>query len=289
MKRLLYIVLCWTLALPMMAQEETLCMDGTLLFREDFGGNDPSDPVVSMEPVPGMSYSQIYVLEPGASAMESGKYLVTKEGYRNSTLNDYSVWHIMDDHTYPNDKTRGYLLEVDGKGGTQAFYETIMDGLCPGMKLTFSAYMANLETAGQYAAWKKQGRTSYLPKITFVITDFSTGEELARHNTDTIAHDWNPSTIDGSAHKKWQESAEWQLVGMNFTVPEGVSAVKLSIQNNVVQTSGNDFALDDIEIHLCLPKPEIVGESEICEEGMLSLSAQVTNDGTMAEPLEYKW
>ena len=38
MKRLLGIVLCLALALPMMAQEEELCIDGTLLFREDFGG-----------------------------------------------------------------------------------------------------------------------------------------------------------------------------------------------------------------------------------------------------------
>ena len=269
--------------------DEGLCMDGTLLFREDFGGNDPNDPVISTAPVPGMSYTQIYVLEPGSSAMGSGRYLVAKEGYRNSTLNDYSVWHIMDDHTYPGDKTRGYLLEVDGKGGTQAFYETIMDDLCPGTRLTFSAYIANLETAGQYVAWKQQGRNTYLPQISFVITDPVTGAELARHNTDTIAHDWNPSAIDGSAHKKWQESAEWQLVGMHFTVPDGVSAVKLSILNNVRQDTGNDFALDDIEVHLCLPNPVISGESEVCQDSALSLTVEVTNDGTMAEPLEYKW
>ncbi|MBQ6724297.1 MAG: hypothetical protein IJQ84_07310 [Paludibacteraceae bacterium] len=268
---------------------EDLCIDGILLFREDFGGNDPNDPVISTAPVPGMSYTQIYVLEPGASAMGSGRYLVAKEGYRNSTLNNYSLWHIMDDHTYPGDKTRGYLLEVDGKGGTQAFYETTMDGLCPGTRLTFSAYIANLETAGQYVAWKRQGRNSYLPQISFVITDPVTGAELARHNTDTIAHDWNPSAIDGSAYKKWQESAEWQLVGMHFTVPDGVSAVKLSILNNVRQDTGNDFALDDIEVHLCLPNPVISGESEVCQDSALSLTVEVTNDGTMAEPLEYKW
>jgi len=268
---------------------EDLCIDGILLFREDFGGNDPNDPVISTAPVPGMSYTQIYVLEPGSSAMGSGRYLVAKEGYRNSTLNNYSLWHIMDDHTYPGDKTRGYLLEVDGKGGTQAFYETTMDGLCPGTRLTFSAYIANLETAGQYVAWKQQGRNSYLPQISFVITDPVTGAELARHNTDTIAHDWNPSAIDGSAYKKWQESAEWQLVGMHFTVPDGVSAVKLSILNNVRQDTGNDFALDDIEVHLCLPNPVISGESEVCQDSALSLTVEVTNDGTMAEPLEYKW
>ena len=33
-------------------QAEELCMDGTLLFREDFGGNDPNDPVAGTGPAP---------------------------------------------------------------------------------------------------------------------------------------------------------------------------------------------------------------------------------------------
>ena len=32
--------------MPVVAQEEPLFTDGTLLFREDFGGNDPNDPEV---------------------------------------------------------------------------------------------------------------------------------------------------------------------------------------------------------------------------------------------------
>ena len=289
MKRFWSIFLCMSLVLPMAAQEEELCVAGTLLFREDFGGNDPDDPAVSTMPVAGMSYQQIFVLEPGPTGMGAGKYLVTKEGYRNSTLANYSVWHIMDDHTYPGDKTRGYLMEVDESGGTQAFYEKTMSGLCPGTRLTFCTYIANLETAGQYATWKRQGRTSYLPKISFVITDPTSGVELARHNTDTIAHDWGRSTIDGGTYKKWQESAEWQLVGMNFTVPDGVSAVKLSIRNNVSQSNGNDFALDDIEVHLCAPPVTIEGEAEVCANSPITLTANFSNDGTFAEPLAYKW
>ena len=69
-------------------------MDGTLLFREDFGGNDPNDPRVSTTPVPGMSsgYTQIYKLQtsdPGIG-MGAGSYLVAKRGYRNSSIPTYS-------------------------------------------------------------------------------------------------------------------------------------------------------------------------------------------------------
>lgn len=274
--------------LSMTAQEE-LCVNGTLLFREDFGGNDPSDPAVGRVAVSGMSsgYQQIYKLQtsdPG-TGFGAGCYLVAKRGYRNSAYANYSVWHIMDDHTYFGDTTRGYLLEIDGKGsGSDVFYSTVIDGLCAGSRLTFSAYVANLTTAGQYNGWRN--RNYVHPKLSFVITHPLTGAELARYNTDTIAHDWTLFSTPSS----WQYSANWQLVGMNFTVPEGINAVRLSIRNNASGSStGNDFAMDDIEIHLCAPPVTIEGETEACEKATTSLSAEITNDGTFAEPLEYKW
>ena len=266
MKRLLYIVLCWTLALPMVAQEEELCIDGILLYKDDFGGNDPSDPLVSTTPVQGMTYSQIFVTAPGSGgSMGGGSYLVSKEGYRNSTLTNYSVWHIMDDHTYPNDKTRGYLVEIDALGsGNSEFYSTIIDGLCAGKKLTFSAYVANLTTAGQYISWIS--RNYVHPKLSFIISDPVTGTELARYDTDTISHDWGPSAIDGSPRKKWQESADWQLVGMNFTIPNGIQSVRLAIRNNAKGSStGNDFAMDDIEIRLCQTPDTIRTDTTVCD------------------------
>ena len=287
MKRFWSIVFGILLAMPMVAQEEPLCTDGTLLFREDFGGNDPSDPAVGRTAVSGMSsgYTQIYKLQtsdPGAG-MGTGCYLVAKRGYRNSTIQTYSVWHIMDDHTYFGDTTRGYLLEIDGRGsGDDVFYSTVINDLCAGSRLTFSAYVANLTTAGQYNAWRN--RNYVHPKLSFVLTHPETGAELARYNTDTIAHDWN------NYAKPWRETADWQLIGMNFTVPEGINSVRLSIRNNASGSStGNDFALDDIEIHLCAPPVAIEGEAEVCENGATTLTANFTNDGTFAEPLAYKW
>ena len=277
------------MVLPMVAQEEELCRFGTLLFREDFGGNDPSDPAVGRTPVSGMSssYQQIYTLQtsdPGAG-MGSGCYLVAKRGYRNSTINTYSVWHIMDDHTDFGDTTRGYLLEIDGTGrGNDVFYSTEIQGLCAGSRLTFSAYVANLTTAGQYNGWRN--RNYVHPKLTFVLTHPQTGAELARYNTDTIAHDWS---LFGTP-SAWKYTANWQLVGMNFTVPEGVDAVRLSIRNNASGSStGNDFAMDDIEIRLCTPPVFIDGETEVCENAETVMRAEFANDGTFAEPLAYKW
>ena len=259
------------------------CTDGILLFREDFGGNEESDPKVSHTPVPGMSYTQIYVLAPGSNgSMGSGRYLVSKEGYRNSTDPTYSVWHIMDDHTYPGDKTRGYMMEVDGGGGRNAFYRTTLTGLCPGSRMSFSAYIANLTTAAQYNIWRYD-RDYVHPKLQFVIKDVRTGQIIAQQGTDTISHDWN------NYPKPWRESAAWQLVGMNFTIPAGSGDIELSIINNANGDTGNDFAIDDIEVRLCGPTVSITAPDSVCIDTKNIFTAVCDNDGLWEEPLQYKW
>ena len=262
---------------------EPLCMDGTLLFREDFGGNDPSDPEVISDAnaaraaVLGMSSGYIPCLS-RTSGMSSGKFLVTKQGYQNGIQ-----WHIMDDHTYPNDKTKGYLLQIDGRGDDAPFYTTTIEGLCPGSRLTFSAYVANVMTWGHYT---NPNRHDIYPRMKFVLTDPSSGTELATYDTGDIPFD-SASIGDNSC---WQNSAHWRLIGMNFTVPNGTYRVKLTIYNNVAQNgSGNDFVLDDIEIHLCTPPVTIEGEAEVCMNETATLTANFENDGTFAEPLGYKW
>ena len=263
----------------MMAQEEELCIDGTLLFREDFGGNDPSDPAVSMMSVPGMS-SQYYN---SGNSLGSGHYTVRKEGWANGIQ-----WHRQDDHTYPDDKTRGYLLEVDGKGGAEPFYSKTIDGLCAGSKLTFSAYVVNVHYAGQLDYF---GSSYVFPRMKFVLKDPTTGAVLAEKSTGDIQPDWRYGTPDTWKYARDNAlSAEWQLIGMNFVVPDGIESIQMYIYNDVAHNgSGNDFALDDIEIHLCAPPVTIEGEAEVCTNSATTLTANFTNDGTFAEPLEYKW
>ena len=234
---------------------EDLCVDGILLFREDFGGNDPDDPEVISDAnearaaVLGMSSGYSPCLS-RTSGMSSGKFLVTKQGYQNGIQ-----WHIMDDQ----------------------------EGLCPGSRLTFSAYVANVMTWGHYM---NPNRDDIYPRMKFVLTDPSSEAELATYDTGDIPFD-SAFIEDNSS---WQYSAHWRLIGMNFTVPDNISRVKLTIFNNVpINGSGNDFVLDDIEIHLCAPPVTIEGEAEVCENTATTLTANFTNDGTFAEPLAYKW
>lgn len=269
------------------------CPDGALLFKEDFGGNDPSDPVVSHRPVSGMSnhFTQIYDTATckgygtGCVGMGSGRYLVTKRGFRNSSNPTYSVWHIMDDHTSFGDTTTGYFLEIDGRETDKdPFFSTTMDGLCSGMELSFSTYVANVTTAGQYNAWRT-GRGYVHPQLTFLISDPMTGTEIARYNTDTIAHDWSLFGVSNA----WKQTANWQQVGMKFTVPDGISRVKLTIQNNAYGSTGNDFALDDIEVRLCMPPVSITAPDTVCWGDTVQLQAEQEYPYMVYEPLFYLW
>ena len=276
------------LSANLFVQAEDLCMEGTLLFREDFGGNDPNDPVAGTDPAPGMTsnYMQIFdtatcIAHYPCTGMGSGRYLLTKIGYRNAASYTYSHWFIMDDHTFPNDYTRGYLLEIDGRTDNATLFETVINGLCEGTKLTFSAYVTNITTAYSY----DHGNNGD-PQLSFVLQDPVTGAELI------TPYKTGPIPVDRSYQGipyEWRNSAHWQLVGMNFTVPAGRTAIKLLIKNACTASGGNDFAMDDIEIRLCAPPVTIDGEAEVCEKAATSLSADFTNDGTFAEPLEYKW
>ena len=278
-----------------------LCMDGVLLFREDFGGNDPSDPVAGTEPVQGMSesYRQIFdtatcrydFIQPDdplstCVGMGSGRYLVTKQGYRNAESYTYSHWFIMDDHTHPDDYSRGYFLEVDGRCGENAFYKTTINNLCEGTKLSFSAFVANI-TTGYSFTHSNWGYT--YPKLSFILTSPDTGEELARYDTDTIHHEWRFYNTP----EEWRHTAHWQPVGMSFVVPAGVNNVELSIVNNTGTScgTGNDFAIDDIEVYACFPPVKMVADSVICKDSRnrFELNVNFNNNNAFVEPIVYQW
>ena len=261
-----------------------LCPDGILLFREDFGGNDPNEPRVSQTPVAGMTYNQL--LDDYFGIMRGGSYLVTKMGYCNgdtSVTNPYrgSQWHLQDDHTYPGDYTRGYFMEVDGKGDNAAFYSTTINGLCAGSDLSFVAYVANVVRWNEYT-----GRPDYFayPRLLFRLTDPTTNAELGVYDTGEIPFD---STFMND-YSCWQYSSKWHQVGMNFTVPEGLSSVQLTIYNNSRGTTGNDFAIDDIEVRLCMEPISISSVNPACRKKSHTFYSAYENWGTLESP-EFMW
>ena len=271
-------------ALPVPAQT---CPNGTLLFKEDFGGNSVDDPHISTTPITAMDKAYKQNTSGKYPSMSSGRYLVTKKGYANgdtTSSSPYSQWYIQDDHTYPNDYTRGYFLQVDGKDGAHTFYSTELTGLCADAQLYFSAYVANVFTYYQQSQRTSIGRHTVEPNLLFVISDAETGQEFMRSTTGPIAPDATLPELGD-----WRKSSTWHQVGVSLRIPTGVNAVKLTISNSAEGGIGNDFALDDIEVRLCLPPVNVAAADTICSGGTTTFEGTFTNNDTFTEPLAYRW
>jgi len=209
-------------------------VNGTLLFKENFGGNNPSDPDIKPTGIPQISSVYQYVTTPIGIA-----------GYPVYSINKYSLpngawaagWYRMDDHTYPSDITRGYMLQVNAAAEKGQFYEVQIDGLCSQSKLYFSVWLASiLTTTGTH-------RTNQI----FTLED-NLGTIIAQYYTGNIP-DVSPT---------------WKQYGFEFTIPNNITSLKLRILNNGEGTSGNDFVMDDIEVRLCSP-PTITISDTICQ------------------------
>ena len=234
-------------------------INGTLLFREDFGGNDPDDDPVKTSGIPQVD-NNIYSYKTGSPACY-GCYSIRKYSGANS-----SYWYQLDDHTHPGDPTKGYLLQVDAAGVPGQFYETELLGLCPGMKLYFSAWIVSVDVDS----------CPNPANQTFRLEDIS-GNIIAQYYTGNIE----------DAHPVWEQ------YGFEFTVPPGVSSLTLRIINNGAGSNGNDFCMDDIEIHFCSPPVTITKplalDTTLCTGASFTLSGTYTDDGTFGNDLTYRW
>ena len=282
LKRLIISCFLCSSIIYLKADNDTDCFDGSLLFREDFGGNSIEDPLVCQTPLTSMSNRYKQNKDVSFGSMAAGKYTIVKSGYANGdTINSYSQWHIQDDHTYPNDYNRGYFLEIDGMGGEDTFYELTMDGLCTDIELTFSAWITNVHIYGHEQWLLNQGRTIVDPNLTFVIYDAQSGIEIARYDTGEIQPDAELPNIND-----WIKSNTWNRYALKFSLPNGSHSARMKIINHATNGVGNDFAIDDIEVRLCGTKPEITIPDKICINKNLQLKAHYPSapEGTI-----YRW
>ena len=263
---------------------------GTVLFREDFGGNEVGDDrcasmsdliamgmniltnYVSAWNITECNYNANYQWNTGINGWDCrnhgdcqnsrGVYALVKY-----TLAGHPGWHgNLSDHTHSDDVSRGYMMQVDAGSTSGQFYETTIDDLCSGSELYFSVWILNVNSS------------SSISGLNFHIENADNG---------TVITDYTTSTI--SAHSNISD-AQWERYGMSFTIPAGVTRVRLSLNNPNASTSGNDFAIDDIEIRLCVPQINIpASETELCSGQTYNVNATYMNEGTFVEPLQYQW
>lgn len=225
--------------------------NGTILFKEDFGGNSVNDPIAKTEGIPQCSYN--YNVNPKGG----GNYAIRKVGW------DHNQWYYpIYDHTYPDDGERGYLMQVDGAGDNGIFYQTQIDGLCANMELYLSIWgMSSTKTSG----WNDA--------------------EL-----ELIVEDLHGNILASKEIVLENQKGYWEQFGLYYVTPQDETSIIYKIKNSSSSSSGNDFMIDDIEVKISTPAvnvPDI--KDTLCVGENYSLSATFENDGTYQEPLVYAW
>jgi|GEM_PF-4183902 len=241
------------------AQNVSDCVrNGTILFWEDFGGNLPTDPPQKPTGIPQCSYT--YNAYDPRDNYGNGVYSI-----RKACFPSHVVWYShIDDYTYPNDSTRGYLMQVDASSKPGSFYYAKIDNICAGTSLFFSIW-------GMSAT--KSDNPIYQNGNLSLIIETTTGTQLARKDIELV---------NGKGY--------WEQFGLNFTVPSGTTSVVYRIINNGTAVKGNDFMLDDIQIILCAPTITIENSlTEYCVGDNVQIKGSFINDGTFTEPIEFQW
>jgi hypothetical protein len=218
--------------------------EGTVLLREDFGGNDSGSPVVKTSGLASVTgYGYVDVEDP--VRMTDNRYSIRKIGAASAK------WTAIGDHTSPSDNSKGYLAQYCVTAAPGQFYSTKIDNLCDGSNLMFSAWITGVSNAGN----------AHQPNIIFLIED-AAGNQYARYTTGNIP----------------DSDVRWKNYGFAFTVPKGCSSLVLKIVNSSAGSAS--FVMDDVEIRLCTPKVQLAAvDSAVCINSPLVLNATYPDKG----------
>ena len=239
----------------------TDCSNGSIIYREDFGGNNTEDPDVKGSGIPacdGLTYRD----DPNSPQHED-RYSI-----RKTSVSGYYDWYDnITDHTHPSDKNRGYFMQVDAWRNPCEFFHVQVDKVCEGSELYLSLFGTSVS----------RGRNNAPGSIRIVAEDAKTGNEIDHYDIE----------IENAKQGKWEE------YGFSFIVPTGCESINYRIVNNADQTidGGNDFCLDDIEIRACLPLPTITPKkgTSICLGESETLTGDMDNTINLTLPLTFTW
>lgn len=249
------------LQIPILLSEicgDTLSMicQGTTLFSQDFGGNDPSDPNISPNDFIGGHSDLIF----SGTSTSSGHYCLAKKCTES--------WAVQPnwDHTHTGDQSRGYFMYLDPAPNQldATLYEIPINGLCDNARLNFSLWAADLQRNYAHPAFEMQllnaEDTSLLVR-SFVVN-------VPRNNPFA-----------------------WHQYGFPFTLPDDVHDVILRIVNKNADNIGNDWAIDDVQVTYCGGVAEILTpDTTLCLGEDITLSALFHNTGIPdGSPMDYAW
>ena len=236
------------------------CSEGTVLFREDFGGNNASDP--DLGPALPAGTISLQFSNHIWNNLKNG-YDIRKEAIRrrdNAPRNHvYAGWYAdFGDHTYEDDLTRGYFMIIDLDNKEATFYRKEVNNLCENTNLTFSF-------------WGRSLNASSDAPVTITLED---------KNGNTLAQ--QKFILSKNVYA-------WTRFELPFLVPEGETSIVYKVYSGA-GGNGGDLALDDIEVRLCKDPVNVNRPDTLCVDSDYKLNATFDNsDNTYVEPLTYTW
>jgi hypothetical protein len=231
---------------------------GRAIFKEDFGGNNVSDPLWSPTPLPTGTTTYNF----RSDGLVDGDYCLIKH------MPTGGGWYAYEDHTIAG-TDRGYYMLINASVEPKLFYTVTISGLCNDMKLYFSIWVSNMMISTYY------GDGGVKPMLRFILEDAVTLETLATYTTGNIPALSSPT---------------WALYGFEFVNHSG--SVKLSIYNDAPGGNGNDLGLDDMSIRLCVPQVSTNitdNDTIVCTGNNLDITGTYGADCTFGNELAYRW
>lgn len=239
--------------------EHERCYDGTLIFKEDFGGNKTTDAAISTKEVSGCTFN--------INTDPRDQYLTGRYSIRKVSYNDKS-WTKTVDHTYPDSETKGYFMQCDAANNVGeapgVVYSVQIDNICEGVPFLFSFWGMSMIKAGADSA--------YADACLKLVVEDTDGNVLRTKKID----------MRNGVEK-------WTVYGLPYELPKGMTSAVFKILNNSTIHYGNDFAIDDIEIRVCHTAIEVEEEENVpCIGAQLSLLAKNDKGSSSKSPV-YEW
>jgi hypothetical protein len=217
-----------------------------MLWFEDFesyeDGLDPNSPVYSSTALrapqniwPGFMTTYVFATNDAGntgtdnSILREGRYALTKHGIsanQSDPLDWPRLW-FTNDHT-TSDPATGRMFLVNGRDRVDTLYRQTIDNVCDNMKLYFAFWVRGCDAR---LRWNIHSSNDNRVLKTFILPKLMP--------TNQWRQDYN------------KDVAAWQQFGFEFDVPPGVTSIWFELYDDEISKDGNDFAIDDISVHLC--------------------------------------
>jgi hypothetical protein len=247
-----------------LAYDTSDCEIGTIIFKEDFGGNYRRDPDFGPALPNGLT-----TLEYGDNLVPYNGYSLRKEALKRNITNCsdfsnvnkhiYCGWYAdFDDHTSEGDFDRGYFMQIDMDRNKTIFYTITINDLCEHTHLNLMMWVHPVNSKAD-------------SELILSVEDLS-GNVLASE----------AFVVESSVN-------EWSKISIPFTVPLNQTSIVYKIYSEA-DSYGGDIAIDDIEVRLCKPAVSVnAPEDYLCATSDYKLTATYGNKGGYIEPVNYTW